>query len=76
MGQDDINNFLRRYRNKWFTSNQLAEGLKVSKSSINRCLGRMRKHEEVNEKAVRVLFRGKLGSSISKEVPFYSYKRF
>ena len=66
MGQDDINNFLRPYRNNWFNSNELAEALKVSRLSINKCLLRMRGYDEVNEKTVRVLFRGKLGSSISK----------
>jgi predicted transcriptional regulator len=74
MGQDDINNFLRRYRNKWFSSNELAEVLKVSKSSINRCLGRMRKHEEVNEKTVKVVLRSGY-AMVYKGVPLYSFKK-
>ncbi len=76
MGQDEVNNFLRRYRNKWFNSNELTDVLGISRASINICLQRMRKHNEVNEKMIRVMFKGKLGCLISKEVPFYSYKRF
>lgn len=74
MGQDDINNFLRRYRNKWFSSNELAEALKVSKGSINRCLGRMRKHEEVNEKTVKVVLRSGY-VMVYKGVALYSFKK-
>ena len=76
MSQEEIVGFLRKYRRKWFNSGELAEALKVSKPSINKCLLRMRRYNEVNEKTVRVLLRGKLGSLVSKEVPFYSYRRF
>jgi len=76
MTQGQVMDFLRKYRRKWFNSTELAEALKVSRPSINKCLLRMRRYDEVNEKTVRILFRGKLGSSISKEVLFYSYKRF
>ena len=58
MGQDDINNFLRRYRNRWFSSNELVEGLKVSRLRINKCLLRMRGYDEVDEKAVKGIIQG------------------
>ncbi len=75
MSQEDIQRFLRKYQSRWVSSNELVDALRVSKASMNRCLQRMRKHNEVNESMVRVMFRGKLGSLISKEVPFYCYKR-
>ncbi len=75
MGQEEIRDFLRKYQAEWFNSNELAEALGICKASANRCLQRMRKHDEVKEKTVKVLFKGKLGSSISKQVPLYSYKR-
>jgi len=74
MGQEEIQGFLRRNKPKWFTSNQLSEALHISRQNINKCLGRMRKYSEVKEKKERVLLRGKLGL-ISKEVPFYSFKK-
>ena len=75
MGQEEIRGFLRKYQHGWFNSNELTQVLGISKASMNRCLQRMRKHNEVDEKMVRVMFRGKLGSLVSKEVPFYCYKR-
>ena len=75
MSQEQIINHLRKYQPKWFNSSELSKELGISKPSINKCLSRMRKHNEVKEKTVKVMFRGKLGSSISKEVLFYSYKR-
>ena len=76
MSQEQIRDYLRKYQRKWFNSNELTDVLGISRASINICLQRMRKHNEVNEKMIRVMFKGKLGCLISKEVPFYSYKRF
>ena len=75
MSQEDINDYLRKFRGKWFTSSQMEEALGISKGSMNRCLQRLKKHNEINGRIVRVMFKGKLGSQISKKVPFYSYKR-
>jgi hypothetical protein len=74
MGQEEIIGFLKRNRADWFTSSQIVNAVKVSRPSVNRCLVRMRKHSEVNEKMERVWLKGKLGF-ISKEVPFYSFKK-
>jgi len=73
MGQEEIARFLRKYQRRWFNSSQIAEAVKVSRPSVNRCLERMRKHSEVKEKRVRVMLRGKLGF-VCKEVAFYSCK--
>jgi transposase len=74
MGKEEINRFLHRNKAKWYSSSQIAQAIGVSRPSVNKCLGRMRKHSEVQEKRIRVMLRGKLGF-IPKEVPFYSYKR-
>lgn len=75
MSQEEINGYLKKYQRKWFNSNELTEAMGISKASMNRCLHRMRKHNEVNEKVIRVMLKGKLGCLIGKDVPFYSYKR-
>ena len=75
MSQEEINDYFKKYQRRWFNSTQLGEVFVVSRASMNRCLHRMRKHNEVNEKTVRVMLKGKLGCLIGKDVPFYSYKR-
>jgi len=76
MSQQAIVDFLKKYQPRWFNSNQLAEALQTSKSSINTCLGRMRKHSEINEKKMKTMLKGgKFGGFINKEVIFYSFKR-
>ena len=75
MSQEEINGYLKKYQRRWFNSTQLGEVFGVSRVSMNRCLHRMRKHDEVNGKMVRVMLKGKLGCLIGKDVPFYSYKR-
>jgi hypothetical protein len=75
MGQEEIRDFLRKYQLRWFNSNELTKALGISKASMNRCLQKMKRHNEINEKMIKIMFKGKLGSLISKEVPFYSYKR-
>ena len=73
MTQEEITGFLDKNKAKWYTSSQIAQAIGVSRPSVNKSLGRMRKHSEVQEKRIRVMLKGKLGL-IPKEVPFYSYK--
>ncbi len=76
MTQQDIVDFLRKYERIWFNTNEISEALKVSVSSVNRCLVRMRKRSELNEKRVRIMLKGgRFGGLINKEVSFYSFKR-
>jgi len=73
MTQEEITGFLDKNKAKWYTSSQIAQAIGVSRPSVNKSLGRMKKHSEVQEKRIRVMLKGKLGL-IPKEVPFYSYK--
>lgn len=73
MTQEEITGFLDKNKARWYTSSQIAQAIGVSRPSVNKSLGRMKKHSEVQEKRIRVMLKGKLGL-IPKEVPFYSYK--
>jgi len=73
MTQEEITGFLDKNKAKWYTSSEIAQAIGVSRPSVNKSLGRMKKHSEVQEKRIRVMLKGKLGL-IPKEVPFYSYK--
>ena len=74
MGQQEIVDFLKKCQDEWFSSADIAEALLVSKTSVNSCLCRMRKHSEVKEKKERVRMRSGFGFHF-REVLFYSFKR-
>jgi len=76
MTQQDILDFLKRYQPKWFNSNEIAEALRLSKTSVNNCLKRMRKHSEVKERTVRIHSINRLGVRNNRGVLFFSFKRF
>ena len=50
MSQDEVYNFLKKHRNKWFTARQIAEGLKASYGSVSTNLTRLRMSEQVKHK--------------------------
>lgn len=73
MGQQEINDFLKKHETQWFNTNDIVKVLNISKAWINKCLSRMRKYSEIKEQRVKVIFRSRFGI-IHKEIPFYSYK--
>ena len=73
MTQEEITGFLDKNKAKWYTSSQIAQAIGVSRPSVNKSLGRMKKHSEVQERRIRVMLKGKLGL-IPNEVPFYCYR--
>ena len=74
MGQQEIVDLLRKYQDKWFSSNEIADALLVSKGCVNRCLCRMRKRSEIKEKRERVRMRSGVGFHF-RRVSFYSFKK-
>ena len=46
MGQQEVFSFLKEYRGKWFTSKDIAQGLKVSLGSVTNNLKKLRKTEK------------------------------
>jgi transcription initiation factor IIE alpha subunit len=47
MGQQEVSDFLKRFRRKWFTSKQIAQNLKVSTGSVINNLSKLRKSRQV-----------------------------
>ena len=50
MGQQEVYTFLKKNRNKWFTSKEIAHKLKASLGSITTCLKKLRDSSAVSFK--------------------------
>ena len=42
MGQQEVYDFLRKSKGKWFTSKEIASGLRASVGSVTTCLKKLR----------------------------------
>lgn len=69
MGQDDIVQFLKKNKHKWFCVRDISKYTGSSCTSVNRCLGQLKKYYEIRCKVVKVKHTFHFGN-----VPFYSYK--
>ena len=47
MGQQEVSDFLRNYRSRWFTSKEIARKLNVSVGSVINNLSKLRKSNQV-----------------------------
>ena len=59
MGQQEVYTFLRKNRNKWFTSKEIANKLKSSLGSVTTCLKKLRDSSSVSFKYPLKLGQGK-----------------
>ncbi len=50
MGQQEVYNFLKDNKNKWFTSKQISESINVSIGSVTMSLKKLRKSQLVKYK--------------------------
>jgi Mn-dependent DtxR family transcriptional regulator len=50
MGQQEVYNFLKQNKNKWFTSKQISESIGVSIGSVTMSLKKLRKSQLVKYK--------------------------
>jgi len=47
MGQQEVYNFLKENRRKWFTSKEISKKLKVSIGSVTNCLKKLRESRAI-----------------------------
>jgi Mn-dependent DtxR family transcriptional regulator len=50
MGQQEVYNFLKRNKTKWFFSKDISKRLKVSIGSVTNCLKKLRENKAINFK--------------------------
>lgn len=50
MGQQEVYDFLKRHRSKWYTSKEIANGLKASVESVTTCLQKLRDSSAIDYK--------------------------
>lgn len=48
MGQQEVYDFLKNHRGKWFTSKEVADGLKASLGSVTTCLKKLRDNSAID----------------------------
>lgn len=48
MGQQEVYSFLKRNKNKWFTSREISKGLRSSMGSVTNCLKKLRKSRAID----------------------------
>ena len=50
MGQQEVYDFLKKEKNKWFTSKEIAKKLKISLGSVTMSLKKLRQSEILHHK--------------------------
>ena len=48
MGQQEVYDFLKRHKNKWFSSKEIFKGLRTSIGSVTNCLKKLRKNRAID----------------------------
>ena len=48
MGQQEVYDFLKKNKTKWFFSKEISKGLKVSIGSVTNCLKKLRKTRAID----------------------------
>ena len=69
MGQQEVYDFLKKHRGKWFTSKEIADGLRASVGSVTTCLQKLRESSDIDSE-----YGKKLGLS-RKNAYVYRFKR-
>ena len=66
MGQQEVFTFLEKNRNKWFTSRQIADKLKVSFGSVSVSIMKLRQSEQIKFKKnkLRTKTHGRVGKFV------------
>lgn len=47
MGQQEVYDFLKKFKRKWFTAREISKKLKVSIGSVTNCLKKLRQSRSV-----------------------------
>tara|TARA_Y100000310_G_scaffold276920_1_gene294414 strand:+ start:346 stop:540 length:195 start_codon:yes stop_codon:yes gene_type:complete len=53
MGQQEVYNFLKENKKKWFTSKEISKKLKVSIGSVTNCLKKLRENKAIGFRAMK-----------------------
>ena len=48
MGQQEVYDFLKKHRGKWYTSKEIADGLRASVGSVTTCLQKLRDSSDID----------------------------
>jgi len=68
MGQQEVYDYLKKHKGKWFTSKEIAEGLKASVGSVTTSLKKLRDSSAVDSEYKRRI------APRSKNAYFYRFK--
>ena len=69
MGQQEVYDFLKKHRGKWYTSKEIADGLRASVGSVTTCLKKLRDSSAINSD-----FKKGIGHT-KKNAYLYRFKR-
>ncbi len=69
MGQQEVYDFLKRNRSKWYTSKEIADNLRASLGSVTTCLKKLR-----DSSAIYFEYGKRLGNT-RKNAYAYKFKR-
>ena len=69
MGQQEVYDFLKKHRGKWYTSKEIADGLKASVGSVTTCLQKLRDGSDIDSQY------GKGTGPSKKNAYVYRFKR-
>jgi transcription initiation factor IIE alpha subunit len=53
MGQQEVYNYLKRYKRRWFFSKEISNGLGVSIGSVTNCLKKLRENKAISFKGTK-----------------------
>ncbi|MBS3102779.1 hypothetical protein J4458_05035 [Candidatus Woesearchaeota archaeon] len=53
MGQQEVYDFLKRNKTRWFFSKEISKGLDVSIGSVTNCLKKLRENKAINFKGTK-----------------------
>ena len=53
MGQQEVYNFLKKNKNKWYLSKEISKKLGVSIGSVTNCLKKLRENKAINYKETK-----------------------
>ena len=69
MGQQEVYDFLKKHKGKWYTSKEIADGLKASVGSVTTCLQKLRDGSDIDSQY------GKGTGPSKKNAYVYRFKR-
>jgi len=71
MGQQEVYSFLKKYKDKWFSTREISKKLGISLGSVTMSAKRLRE-----SKLVRFKYENKpLNNSVRRKILVYKYKR-